>query len=721
MVVYGADKLLKYIQSSKPKIEKKHDQRIFTFDIECSNGYIIDGIARPFDYSKPPCFYNQLQKASVCYLWQMGVDDMYFYGRDLQELIPVFDLLASQEHTTICYIHNLSYEFSFLIGILTFDHIFARSNHKPIYAQMGNLIFRCSYMLSRQALSSIGQNVGFKKLTEVFEYDSIRTPKSHLTDNEIRYGIRDLEILRAYIDKMINEYEYIQKIPLTQTGRPRKDVKDIYKKDWGYHQKMTKLLPRDAAEYARQKAAFVGGWVHANYYYVNVNLKNCVVPWDITSSYPLQMILRKFPQTPWSECDDPADFDFYLESPHFLELMEIECVNIKSSGYNDYISTAKIKEGHAVKAENGRIYAAGYFKMFVTSVDYDIIKEAYHGEINILRLWYSRAGYLDKRYVNYILELYNNKVLLTHTGDPVKDELRARSKELLNSLYGLMVASLIYPEILFDPIHKEWQPFQFQTPEDLEAFTNDELDKLRQKPWKNFQSYSAGIFVTAWARRSLYDIVSLLNKDVVYHDTDSVYCIGDHRDVIEDYNNKLKQELLTMAERRGIDPEKLHPKDPKGVEQWIGIYVSDTGGAPFAEFKTLGAKRYAYRIKMPPKGYHWVNTKDEMIKITVSGVSKVLGPVRLKDDMNNFKDDIIFDYKECGKLMPHYLTNQKKVRWIDRDGIEYISKQKCGVCLQPARYMMGMGDFLETLASMGSLSNQFSEMEIEELMEMGGL
>lgn len=712
MICEGPERLLTYIKESKPDLDggRGFDQRIFTFDIEASNGYIIDGIARPFDYEKVPAFYNTKEKAAICYLWQVGIDDMYFYGRNLRDLVPFFDYLAmGVSHHTIIWVHNFSYEFATLIGYITFNKVFARSPHKPIYVEYLNLQFRCTFMISRQKLESIGENVGFPKLVEDMEYDSIRTPITPLKQEEIRYAIRDLEILTAYVSKLRNEYSLLQSIPLTQTGRPRKEVKSMYKTNWKYHMKMTDLLPKDAAEYARLKAGFVGGWVHANYYWVDTIIKDQVIPMDITSSYPLQMILRKFPQTAWTLCDRPDSYNYYLSSPMFLCLMELEFIDVKSSRYNDYISYSKAYDMFHVKHENGRIYEGEYFKLFVTSVDYDIIRDCYSGTINIRKLWYSRAGYLDIHYVNYILDLYNNKVTLTNTGDPVKEELRARSKELLNSLYGLMVASIIYPEIKFDAKSNSWDPVKFQTNEDLIAFTDQELEKLRKKPWKNFQSFSAGLFVTAWARKSLYDAIKVIDKNVVYHDTDSVYFVGEkYLDWFDTYNDDLKRQLITMARNRGIDEKRLHPKDPNGVDQWIGIYVSDTGGKPFAEFKTLGAKRYAYRKK-----------PGDQIKITISGVSKKTGWKALKDDLHNFTDQMVFDYKECGKLIPHYLTDMDGVVWEDRDGNLYKSDQTCGVCLQPARYVMGMGEFLETLASLGSLSNQYSEMEIDELVKVG--
>lgn len=729
MRVCGADRLLHYLQNTKPVIKKDTDQRIFTFDIEASNGYIINGIACQFDYEKSPAFYNSHRKAALCYLWQFGVDDVYFYGRHIEDLIPVWDYLAQCKWNTICFVHNFSYEFATLIGYIHFNKVFARSPHKPITASAGHLQFRCTYMLTRQKLEDVGASVGYPKLVDNMEYDSIRTPDSVLSAQELDYAIRDLEILYAFILKMRTEYKLLQTIPLTQTGRPRKEVKKIYAKDWHYHQRMTRLLPKDAAEYKRLKAAFIGGWVHANYYWVDTIMqgKFAVTPWDITSSYPLQMILHKYPAEPWTHCDDPESFERYLSNKNMLCLCEVTFNHVWSCKYNDYISYNKTYDREGVKHENGRVYAATHFKMFITCVDLEIIRDCYQGEITVTDLYYSRASYLDKRYVLYILELYNNKVQLTNTGDPVKDELRARSKELLNALYGMMVSSLIYPEITFNNKDKGWTPRKFNSTAELDAYTNDQLDKLRQKPWKNFQSFSAGLFVTAYGRKQLYDAVGYIDKDVVYHDTDSVYCKGDYSEFFDAYNEDLKRQLIAMCHNRGIDPDLLHPKDPNGEEQWIGIYVSDTKGKPLHEFKTLGAKRYAYReisrenaqklaSSESDPNYKKKILKKSQIKITISGVNKSTGSTALNDDLNELNENMVFDYKECGKLIPHYLTDMGETVWIDRDGKRYVSHQSCGVCLQPARYIPNMGDFFEVLASMGSLSNQYSEMEIAELM-----
>lgn len=695
-------RLLPFLKANKPNVVRKYDQRIFTLDVENSNGYIIDGVARPFDYSRPPSFYADKEKVSCLYLWQFGVNDMYFYGRTLDTLKPALDYLATRPYRSVAWIHNASHEFNFLLNILEFDEVFARKPHQILKLVYGNLEFHCTYMLTRQSLENMGKSIGCPKLVGAVNYDDIITPETELDPNELKYGIRDIEIVYKRVLKFRDEYRYIQKIPLTQTGRPRNEVKKIYQKDISYHYKMTALLPRTLSEYTRLRKAFVGGWVHANYFYNNVNIKDSVRARDITSSYPTQMVLKPFPMSPWTLCRNRSDFEFYLKRDDFLCLLEVEFRNVESRGFNDYWSYSKMTNRVEVKQENGRVYKAKSFTVTMTEIDYKIMLEAYKCEPHIINLWYSTAGYLDKRYVEYILKLYNDKVLLT--GIPEKAELRARSKEILNSLYGMMVSAIIYDDLVFTGTEFE---SKYDTHEEIIAAAEKKLADIRAKPYKVILSYSHGLFVTSHARKQLFDLIKNIDRDVVYHDTDSIYYIGDHEELFNRFNEQIKADLVRHCKARGIDPALLHPKDPNGDEQWLGIYTADYS-EPLHEFKTLGSKRYCYRVK-----------EGDPIKITVSGVNKKTGVAALGDSVDNFKDGLVFGYKDCGKLIPHYRTDQHPTKWIDRDGNEYICRDRFGVTLQPTRYILGReGDFITTLENMGSLSNYISELTYEELDEI---
>lgn len=701
------NRLNNYLKNNPPKIERGYSQSIYTFDIENSNGYVINGVARPFDYSKPPEFYIDKDKVSLLYLWQFGVDGVYFYGRTMKDFLPILEYIATRPYKSILWVHNFSHEFQFLLNIIEFDTVFARKSHKPMKATYKNAEFRCTFMLTRQSLKNAGKALGVEKL-DTLDYDDIKTPETPLQRQELDYGSRDVEIVEKIVLKHLKEYKYVQKIPLTQTGKPRAKIKRLYQKDVKHHKHMTALLPRSIEEYARLRMAFVGGWVHANYYYVNTVLRDCVWTYDITSSYPFQLVSRLYPQTPWTE-SPPEDFEYYLKNDDFLELLEVTCKNVNTRGFNDYLSSSKVYDEKDVRTENGRIYYAKEFTVLCTSIDYQIIRECYAGQFEIKRLWYSKAGYLDLKYVNYILDLYRDKVELT--GDAEKEELRARSKEILNSLYGMQVSALVYDDVDF--VAGEWK----RANTDAESVANhaaEELEKLRSKPYKNFVSYSHGVFCTAYARLSLWEIIrqKAINKKIVYHDTDSIYCVGRNREIFDEYNERVKKTLKAICKQRKIDVAKVCPKDVNGKTCWLGVYTCDNDdkydSKPFYEFKTLGAKRYCYRPR-----------KTDKIKITIAGVSKKNGVAALHDNIDNFRDGLVFNYRECGKLLPHYRNDQPATTWIDRDGRVYVSHDKFGITLQPARYELSIGQsFLDALDALGSLSNNFSELTIEELHEI---
>ena len=696
--------IMKTLEEIDPMVENGYSQRIFSFDLEDTNGYIIDGIASEFDYTKDPSYYTDIEKTSLVYMWQFGIDGDFDYDRKLEDLKPVLDFLANQEYKSICWIHNLPHEWHFLRNIIDYDDVFARKPHKPMKATYGNLEFRCTYQLTHQSLEALGKSLGYPKGKD-FNYDEIKTPETKLERDEIKYGLRDIEIIYEKIRRMKEEYGTLQDIPMTQTGIPRKVIKDMYQNDKKFHKKMAELLPKNAAEYARLRKAFVGGWVHSNYFYIGINLKDCVYAYDITSSYPTQMVLQKFPMSRWVEAR-PGTYDRFLDDDEYLCYMELEMSNVKSAGFNDYLSQSKVYDAEDLHVENGRIYKAKKFTVTCTEIDYKIMQEAYNADFKILRLWYATAGYLDKKYVEEILSLYYDKVTLT--GDPEKKELRDRSKEKLNSTFGMEVSAVVYDDCNWTG--ETWD-IPIMTTREMTDHIDIELTNLRAKPYKIITSYSHGVFVTAFARAALWAIIKKVNKKVVYHDTDSVYAIGDQSDIINEYNENIKKKLLAVCKERGIDPERVHPKTPDGEECWLGVYTCDNDeldGKPFAEFKTLGSKRYAYRKEA-----------GKPIKITVAGVNKAAGVKELKDDMDNFVDGMTFGYDTCKKLIPCYNDAQPHSTWIDRDGNVYQSDYKYGITLQPTQYSLSLGqEFIDTLSAMGSLSSLFSELTIDELTEI---
>ena len=108
----------------------------------------------------------------------------------------------------------------------------------------------------------------------------------------------------------------------------------------------------------------------------------------------------------------------------------------------------------------------------------------------------------------------------------------------------------------------------------------------------------------------------------------------------------------------------------------LGLFEQD---AHYIEFITQGAKKYAVK-ELDKEG-------KEKIKITVAGVPKS-GSKALKD-LNDFKDNFIFDYKYTNKMSLFYNDEQSPFNLIDYQGNSYLVTDKTGCCLVPTTYTLG--------------------------------
>lgn len=701
-------------------IKKSYDQTIYTFDIETSSGYIPPGalVAHGFDYSKRPDYYRKCQKVALCYLWQFGINDDYYYGRELRDFEEILKKLEEMPGQKIIWVHNLSFEQVFLLNLFFPDKIFAKKAHSVIYFEYGTIQFRCTYMLTNLSLRAWAKQIGAPPKLEDFDYDKIRTPLSDLDAFTLQYGQRDLEIMVVGIREMLKEYKKLQDIPLTNTGRVRRAANAIFKNDIGYRFSMARLLPKDANEYLRLRMAFSGGNTHTSWLYAGVLLKASddfggVSTGDIASSYPREMVADLLPMSPFREAKKPERF---LNNKKYRCIMEVEFSELRASMHIDYISYSKVydisfhlekqpngkyKKVQDIILENGKINYIRSGKMMITDDDYEIIKEAYTGEIKILRLWYSRAAHLDKRYVEFILDLYEKKTSLKGMEGADNEALYHWSKTLINGCYGDFVSSICYPDTVL------LQSGEWEEKEKTLDEINERLDYLRKNPWKLKSSFAWGIFITSGARKSHFKLLKMIDKtnDVVYYDTDSVYYIGNHDADIAAYNKENKRICDQAMIDLGIDPERTRPKDRFGKVHQIGEVEIEHRDLP--EFKAIRAKCYGYR------------DHDGSLHTTISGVSKTYGAHALKGDLDNLSEDLTFSYHECGRKISTYNRNQPPCIWIDEEGKAYSSTYKFGLNLQPSEYKLCIPqEFIDTLNLLGSLSSRLSSISIDKLAKM---
>lgn len=645
---------------------------ILTFDIETSNLY-RDGSGKVFRYEKgkPAEYWNELKKFAIPYIWQFSYNDTVYYGREFKDFLNVLDDLDAGTQYII-WVHNLSFEFTFLQNILKFSDVFAREPHKPIKADYKNIQFRCSYTLTNLSLEKWGDQLKVPKLSGLLDYNLFRTPKTPLFDFELEYAEQDCIVVYAGIQDHLKKYKTVWDIPLTSTGKVRRELKKLVTADRKYMRDIKHTIPKDADQYKLFQTVFSGGYTHGNRKYLNKIIKGNIHHVDIASSYPYVMCAKKFPYGEWAyigqQLPNSDSFD------HFAYIIKLHLTGLRCVSWNTYIQAAKSR-GSGFVYDNGRILAADELYITVTEQDYITIYNNYAWEsIESLGTYICFKRYLPGILVDFILDLYKNKTELKGFPDGSSEaELYAISKQYINSVFGMSVTSLFQADVIYNPeTPEEWQ-IQEITAEKV----NKKLEKL--KVWydkRYFVSYPAGCWITAYARRRLWECIELCDADMLYTDTDSLFYINDYD--WEWFNDQAAQELQAACEYNKLDYEKTRPADRSGALHPLGVldYEDDC-----TEFKTMGAKKYIQKI-------------DDKLYMTVAGINK--GAVRcLNNDINNFRAGFQFDKDAPGvnKLEHTYLTDMKPIKFFDG----YESTFTHGVHLRPTGYKLELPDMYDDL------------------------
>ena len=650
---------------------------IMCFDIETSSGFLHKDSDTLEPYlGKSKKYYEDCKKFSICYVWQFSINDNVFWGRTLEDFKDFLQELEYYEpHKKIVYIHNFSFEFQFLINVLQFDYVFARQARKPLFAEWSTYQFRCSYFLTNMSLATWAEQrkLSVQKLVGDLDYTILRTPKTALTDKELAYCFNDVLVMYFGLLQYKEKYGHIIDIPFTQTGEVRKEVIDRMNvsSEYKYRKRCIKLIPETIGDYSLLCECFMGGYTHSNAVHTNIVLDN-VRSKDISSSYPTVMCLEKYPMTYFEEtipCDD------YFNNDKYSYIITFYVEHLRSKRWNTWLSFSKCAKIKGYSLDNGRVLKADYVQLSLTNVDYEMFQLCYDFDnLNIIDFRISSNDYLSPTFVKYILELYGNKTTLK--GIKEKEPLYMKSKQYINSMYGMMVTKNITDTIEFE--EDRWKK---ELLNEKNFYTKIASEK--KKLSKTFGAFQFGVWVTAYARRNLWKGILALDYNVAYCDTDSIKYIYCDTDFFERYNKEIERRENMRADMLGIPRDKFCPKDKYGIPHRLGIFVDD---GQYKKFKTLGAKKYCYV------------DNDDKLHMTVSGVRK--SAVSQLHDIDDFKDGTVFDIEHAQKLIMSYVDDMQPIVWNKGQYDEFYSNYKHGICAQPTTYSLGITDGYETILTM---------------------
>jgi hypothetical protein len=615
-----------------------------TFDIEATT------IEPPKD-EKDHYIFNPY---AFMYQWQFCILDKVIFGRTWEEfqqmLRKIRIAMKLSNHLILAiYVHNLSYEFQFMKEFIKINNIFAREKHKVMKVRTKDgFEFRCSYFLSNMSLSKFcenTQNVKHYKLVDTYDYKKLRTPSTQLTELEEGYCYNDVRGLAECITEMISGKDTIATIPLTNTGYVRREFRQAMKtKANRKNFEDTALTPE---EYEMLTKAFRGGDTHANRFKVNLELED-VHSFDISSSYPTAMMMDEYPIGKFSECtiDSQSKLEYFMSN--YCCVFDVTFFKLIADSNNviPYVDIAHCYEKSKIINDNGRVLSADMVSIVCTNIDLEIILQSYgYDSFAINKSIYAEKGKLPKEFRQKVMDYFILKTQLK--GVDGKEYEYMKSKNRLNSSYGMSVTSIVHSDIEYDVYEMEWTELKGDTVGSLEQF---------YKSRNNFLPYQWGVFVCANARKRLRTMLNVVGRDVCYTDTDSIKFVNKkHIAEFEEINKK----LMLQAENNDI-PAYC---DRDGERFYLGTWDND---GEYLRFKTLGAKKYCYE-KLDKKG----NIKFE---ITVSGMNKKKGAKEV-GTIDNFM--IGKKFYNVGRTTSWYNDTMQKI--IEVNGDRFLSASNIGI------------------------------------------
>lgn len=615
--VYTVEDFNRFTWSNKFNEKTGYFNLPITFDIETSN----------IRNNEKSLKENKDVYEGFMYHWQICIEEKVFVGRtwnELQELInkikDKFEL--DKKHKLVCYIHNLSFEFQFLTSFFDISNVFATAKHKVLKCLLDDCIeLRCSYYLSNMNLAKFIENTPnahYQKAKGDLDFRVVRTPKTKLNYLELGYCYNDVRGLYEAILFLLKE-DNLKTIPLTNTGYVRRDCRNAMRKNKANRKKF-EICKLDLELYELLKSAFRGGDTASSRFMTGVILNN-VSSYDYASSYPFVMISEEYPTSKFlkGSIDSEEELLEYNKKYCTVGIYHFENIRQKENDVIPYIPFSKCTGLSKDKINyNGRIIKADYLSIPLTNVDFDIINDSYdYDNVYIEKFYFARKAYLPQELRDMIMKYFYEKSLLK--GVKGKEYEYMKSKNRLNSIFGMLVTDILHDN--YDFIDGEWVKTENRTQEHLDEY---------YKSLNSFLTYQWGVWVTAYARRNLYNARKIIGLDHVYNDTDSVKFVGNYDKEFKLFNNQ----ILERCKKNNI----INYVEIDGKKIYMGILDKED---TYDKFITLGAKKYAYEIK-------------GKIGVTVAGLNKKKGANELtkKGGLEYFRLNETFH--DSGRTVAYY-------------------------------------------------------------------
>lgn len=634
-----------------------------------------------------------VMQRSYMYHWQFSWGRAVVLGRTWSAYEVLTDILQNyldrHDARIICWVANLSYEFSFIQYRYPIDKVFARDERHPIKCNQGRIQYRdCLYLSGQGGLANLAKNyTTTQKAVGDIDHRKIRNTNTALTAEETGYCIADVAILSEWSDYCFNRWcnhKGACKIPLTATGIVRDAIHDACTDLTEVIEDVRVRYPADKETYNfMMRWLFRGGYTHANVYHAGDRLTG-IIGADFTSSYPAVMLHDAYPVSMFLPCRLDTDGVHITDKALRTDCvwMIVKLYDVNSTTMHHIESAHKIIDGDGIQQDNGRMIRAEWCTVALTEIDYLIYEKFYTwSAIEVKAAYSATKGKLPDYVIKPLMTAYKRKQELKRAGLDETPDYR-NAKAIVNSYYGCMVQRLNFDDIIWT------QETGWDTVETDKPYDDMRAGAILLPQW--------GIWVTAWARFHLLSTVHRLDPDlrhnsVVYCDTDSIYMIdsAENRKVIDQYN-----ELMSVVNRSL--PEEFSD---------IGCYDWIDHGALW-DFKTIGAKRYVkydrarQLVRVTVAGLR-IGSYEEMLcedEETAAGEEYIDFPVKIGTEtvhkvlsvdavFDSFKDHLLLDRTVSMKTTTHYCDKPYEE---DINGV--LMQEMSGCCITDIPFEIKMSD-----------------------------
>lgn len=515
---------------------------------------------------------------------QIIFNGKYYLFRYPEEVVEFYRGLISKYHLEptkkgrkliITYIHNLSYDASYLVpylmGLPDFDDPelgVVEAPNKFLTFERGAFQWRCSYRLSGMSLEkwSKEMNIEHKKAVGLYDYDKIIYPDDELDQDSKDYDYLDVLSMQECLDKQMAYHgDDLSTIPLTATGYIRRTLRNSCQKQKYYREDYFLKTRLNAKLYKYCLRSYAGGYTHNNRFWANMVIRAGedyeYIPFtddwihvdkikhrDFKSHYPSQMACYRAPiGRPQHIYKDSMPFPYpierifkWMDEFYFIVAIKIDKAYLRDPNISmPFMQFSKMYQCHCdmKTLDNGRVvYFEGSCMMYLDSLTLKILYEQYHMEFDIREVWRFRLGRLPDCIIDVVDKYFkgkSDKKAIVHELtekygklDPqtVNAEFELmQDKKGINSIYGCTATNPLRDQMSFDDDFTFFYKTLFVSEDSIE----EGLEKY-YKSHNSFLSYVIGCWVTASARYELYEYIKAVGyKRCLYCDTDSIFYISD--------------------------------------------------------------------------------------------------------------------------------------------------------------------------------------------------